>query len=201
MIDDLKKKFGPKCSAINVNGCYSSIQIPFNKMKFCEAVNYSFNTPVRINNSNLGCPGARWKMGFDKNSEKLAKFISKNTHIPVSFITEAFNQITTLNKDINQINLGITNEMEEITPPDLYIIYIQPARITEILHLFARHNMQASIPPYCLLSVCGNVFVNSYTNQHVSISFGCPESRRYGGINKNEVVLGVPGSLIKYLLN
>jgi len=200
MINELKKKFGEKCSAINVNGLLPTISTASNQMKLCEAVNNSFNIPIGINNANLRCPGARWVVGFDKNSEKLARFISENTHIPKSFIKEAFSHITTLNKDINRINLGITQEMEDILVPDLFIMYVHPARITKIMHLFARYNIRPSIPPYSLLSVCGNIFVNSYFNHRISISFGCPESRKFGGINENEVVLGVPKDLLKYLL-
>jgi len=35
----------------------------------------------------------------------------------------------------------------------------------------------------------------------VSISFGCPESRKHGGIDKNEVVLGFPFEIAKLIIN
>jgi hypothetical protein len=55
MIDKLKDILGPKCTAINVNGEISEfINVPSTRLKFCEAVNCSFNIPIRLNDSNLG---------------------------------------------------------------------------------------------------------------------------------------------------
>lgn len=68
------------------------------------------------------------------------------------------------------------------------------------MHAMAKQNIIPSIPPYSLLSVCGNVFANSYINQAISISFGCPESRKFGGIGENEVVLGLPFAMAKQII-
>lgn len=200
MITELKDIFGPKCTAIKVNGEISEfINIPSKPMKFCEAVNYSFNVPIRLNAENLGCLGARRSVGFDKNEKQLAKIIAGNNSIPLSFIVNAFKTIPAL-RAVRHINLGIQEYMEKDTQPDLYILYILPNRITDILHILARKSIQPSIPPYSLLSVCGNVFSNCYINQSVSISFGCPESRKYGGIEENEIVLGLPYAIAKFIV-
>jgi len=47
------------------------------------------------------------------------------------------------------------------------------------------------------LSICGNVFANCYANQNVSVSFGCPESRKHGGVDKEEVIIGFPASVAR----
>jgi len=200
MIDELKNIFGPKCSAINVNGETTEfINVPAKPMKLCEAVNYSFNIPVRLINENLGCPGARRCTGFDNNDRKLAQTISGNNKIPYSFIMNALNNIPTLH-DVRHINLGITKYMEKEMKLDLFILYVKPDRVTGIMHKLAKHKITPSMPPYSLLSVCGNVFINSYINQSVSISFGCPESRKHGGIEENEVVLGLPYTIAKFIV-
>lgn len=199
MINELKNRFGGKCSGINVNGVAKAINIPSKQLKFCEAVNYSFDVPIQVNSDNLGCPGAKRSVGFDKKEQKLAAFISENTKIPALFIKGAFNNIPRLKTHVKHINLGITEDTEELLPPDLFIMYVHPAKITEIMHLLAKHNMQPSIPTYSLLSVCGNVFANSYVNKVVSISFGCPESRKYGGVEENKVIIGIPRKYVKYL--
>jgi len=93
---------------------------------------------------------------------------------------------------ISHINLGLTESMEHDLQPDLYIMYAQPFRITDLMHNLAQLEIRPSIPSYSFLSVCGNVFANCYLNQVVSISFGCPESRNNGGIGKNEIVIGIP---------
>jgi len=59
----------------------------------------------------------------------------------------------------------------------------------------------SAIPPYSLFSVCGNVIVNTYMKKMPSISFGCQESRKYGGVKEYEVVVGIPAEMVKYLIN
>jgi len=200
MIDELKNRYGSKCSGINVNGDVSKINIPSKKMKFCEAVHYSFKIPIQLNTENLQCPGARRSIGFDRDDRELANFISGNTQIPVPFVSDALRNIPTLNHGIVQINVGITQEIEELLPPDVFILYIHPSKITEIMHLFARYEKKPSIPAYSLLSVCGNVFTNCYINRQVSISFGCSESRKYGGVEDDEVIVGIPSQYAKHML-
>jgi len=68
---------------------------------------------------------------------------------------------------ISHINLGLTESMEHDLQPDLYIIYVQPFRITDLMHNLAQLEIRASIPSYSFLSVCGNVFANCYLNQVV----------------------------------
>jgi uncharacterized protein (DUF169 family) len=201
MIDDLKNIFGPKCTSIHVNGEQSeSINIPTKQLKFCEAVSLSFSRPVRVVDKNLGCPGARRSVGFDKDDTLLAQIISENNGIPVQFVLNALKEIPKL-KGITQINLGMTEEMEKKTKPDLYIIYIKPAMVTAIMHNLAKLGVKPSILPYSLLSVCGNVFSNCYKNIVPTLSFGCPESRKHGGIGNDEVVLGLPYQHASYLVN
>lgn len=201
MIDKLKYIFGPKCTAINVNSEITEfINVPSKPMKFCEAVSHSFNIPIRLTNENLDCPGARRCVGFDKSDVWLSKTISGNNNIPVRFINDALENIVKLT-DIKYINLGMTEYMEKEAPPDLYIIYIEPVSVTAIMHNLAKLEITPSIPPYSLLSVCGNVFANCYKNKAVSISFGCPESRKHGGIEENEVVIGLPFESAKLIID
>jgi uncharacterized protein (DUF169 family) len=201
MINELKKIVGNRCSAININGKISGINIPYKQMKLCEALSHSFNVPIQINKDKIGCPGARRSTGVDTNSRGLASFISENTKIPVSFIIEAFENIPTLDSNFSHINLGITEDVEQFLPPDIFVAYVAPSTITRIMHVFAQQNIQVAIPPYSLLSVCGNVIANTYVNKTPSISFGCPESRKHGGVKDDEVVIGIPVNMVQYLLN
>jgi uncharacterized protein (DUF169 family) len=201
MTKRIKKLFGPQCTAININGESDSfINIPSRQMTLCEAVNQSFKVPVRINGNNLNCPGARRSVGFDSNDEQLLKEIYSHSHISESYINNALQTIPAIT-GIRHINLGLTESMENNLQTDLYIMYIQPFRITDLIHNLAKLEIIPSIPSYSFLSVCGNVFANCYLNQVVSISFGCPESRKNGGIGKNEIVLGLPFKIALDLLH
>jgi uncharacterized protein (DUF169 family) len=200
MINQLKNKFGHKCSAININGYIPKINEAKKKLKLCQAINYSFKLPININKENLECRGAKRSLGFEKNEEMLASFISGNTKIPISFINEAFANIPVMT-GINHVNLGISEVMEKNIETDLYIVYIKPVKVTEIMLSLAKHKLKPVIPGYSLLSVCGNVLANSYVNDIISLSFGCPDSRKHGGIEEQEVVIGIPAKQVKYLLN
>jgi len=201
MTDRIKQIFGPKCSAININGESNSfINIPSRQMTLCEAVDQSFKVPVRLNRNNLECPGARRSVGFDSDDEQLMKEISGHSHISESYINTALQTIPALT-GIRHINLGLTESMQDDLHPDLYIMYVQPFRITDLMHNLAKLEIRPSIPSYSFLSLCGNVIVNCYLNQVVSISFGCPESRNHGGIGKNEIILGLPVKIAADLLH
>lgn len=192
---------GPKCTAINVNGkLIEFINVPTRQIKFCEAVNQSFKVPIMINTDNLGCPGARRCIGFQNNNGQLAIKISDENNIPVKFIRNALGKIPVM-KGITNINLGLTECIENDIQPDLYIVYVQPFKITELMHKLSKMALIPSVPPYTLLSVCGNVFANCYLNQKVTISFGCPESRESGGIGEDEIVVGLPYSVAENLLH
>jgi uncharacterized protein (DUF169 family) len=90
--------------------------------------------------------------------------------------------------------------LEYYLQPDLYIIYIEPDKITDLIHNLAKSEIKPSIPPISFLPVCGNVLANCYLNRAVSISFGCPESRNIGGIGKYEVVPVIPAKIADELL-
>jgi len=80
-------------------------------------------------------------------------------------------------------------------------MYVKPFIITDLMHNLAKSGIRPSIPSYSFLSVCGNVLANCYLNQVVSISFGCPESRKHGAIGKNEIVIGLPFKVADELLH
>jgi len=201
MINKLKKYFGPKCTSLYVNSDFRGfINNPLKQMKFCEAVNQSFKVPLRLNSANLGCPGARRCIGFQNDNGQLATKISDENNIPVKFIRTALGKIPVLT-GITHINLGLTEYMENNLQPDLYIMYIQPFKVTGLIHKLSKMALIPSVPPYTFLSVCGNVFANCYLNQKVTISIGCPESRESGGIGKDEIVVGLPFTVAENLLH
>jgi len=199
MIDELIKRYGRKCSSINVDGP-AEINAPMGNMKFCEAVSHSFDSPVRIFNLNLGCPGARRALGFDKDINTLSKTISVKNNIPENFVFDALKNIPAAGKSIGHVNLGLDKALERKLRPDLFIMYVKPHLITKMMHILAAQKIRPVISDYSFLSICGNVFASTYFNQAVSISFGCPESRKFGGVDDDEVIVGIPYRYVKYFM-
>jgi len=69
-----------------------------------------------------------------------------------------------------------------------------------IHHLAINLGIRPFIASYSLLSICGNVFARGYNTSNICISFGCPESRKYGGVDMDEVVIGIPGEMAKQFI-
>lgn len=205
MLDNIKEYFGTrKCSGMQVN-CPATgiVNIPSKKVRFCEAVNHSFEIPLLINRHNIGCLGAARNLGFQKQTDDdLSQHISENTGIPKEFVKKMLACNPIIKRPLNNIYLGITEAMEETYHPDFFIVYTRPFKAMQLIHELARiEQKRPFVSSYSLLSICGHVFVSGYISGAISISFGCPESRKYGGVSDDEVVIGFPGKLINTLFS
>jgi len=199
--EKLRKVFGRRFTLVNLNGeVFEHINVPQKELKFCEAVHYSFDVPIRLNRVNLYCPGARRSMGFDENDGMLAGTIANNHRLPDSEVTESLRKIPVI-KMVKHINLGLTEAMTGDITPDLLIAYLQPEKVTGLMQWLARKGVGLNIRPFFLLSVCGSVAAACYTEQEASISFGCQDSRKFGGLQADEVVLGIPWKIALEMIN
>jgi uncharacterized protein (DUF169 family) len=45
------------------------------------------------------------------------------------------------------------------------------------------------------MSVCANIAVQTFISGKMCISFGCPASRKFGGVLEDEVIVGIPNLL------
>jgi len=201
VIEELKEVYGPKCSAINVNGELQKINRPSRQMKLCEAVNYSFNVPIQVGRDTISCPGARRNMGFDRDDKKLSYTISMNTGIPLKIVKKSLDSVPVMDEGINHLNVGVTHVMEEWISVDLFVFYLAPRQVTEMMCRLARHGIRPHIADNSLLSVCGSVITRSYRDRKATISFGCLESRRDGGVEDGEVIVGIPAEMAHYVLD
>ncbi len=201
LFDELRNFFGPRCTAVKVNGePYNFVNYPQKILKFCEAVHFSFQVPVQINKDNIDCPGARRNLGFDRNTDELAKNISINADMPYSYIREILDEIPPVEKPVDNIILGQSGELLDEIVPDVYIIYTKPVIITRFIHQLTRMKMQPFIPPFSLNSICANIFARSYQSGEITISFGCPDSRNHGGVKDEEVIVGIPFEKAEYFI-
>jgi uncharacterized protein (DUF169 family) len=199
MLDTIKEYFGTrKCSGMLANCPMEEvINIPSKKMRFCEAVNHSFEIPLLINKQNIGCMGAARNLGFQRQTDdEISSHISENTGIARDFVKKMLACTAPVNRSLKNIYMGITEAMEEVYPPDFFIVYAKPVKVMQLIHELARKQQKRPfISSYSLLSICGHVFVSGYLTGAICISFGCPESRKYGGVSEDEMVIGFPGKL------
>lgn len=202
MITFLKSKYGYRCTGIKLSYDGACVNMPSKKMRFCEAVNHSFNIPLLLKNSSLSCKGSQRSMGLLNSDKELINHISNESKIPEHTISEALLDIPVFEKPVENIYLGILPEMEDIISPDMFILQIKPKATMELIKLYIlKINAVPIIKPYPFLSVCGNILVGSLKQKQMSISFGCPESRRYGGVNDDNVIVGIPYNICNKLFN
>jgi uncharacterized protein (DUF169 family) len=50
------------------------------------------------------------------------------------------------------------------------------------------------------MALCGNVLAGAHTSRQPCFSFGCPDSRKFGGIEEDTLVVGIPSCLARTLL-
>ncbi len=200
-INKLKSVFGNRCTGVKINDEFSfPVNIPRKRMRFCEAVKHSFKVPLQINMENLGCQGAWRSIGYNKDDEWLANYICEKDNLPLSFVTSSLARIPKL-ENVQNITLGILEEMEKENKPDMYIVYTSPAKITGLMMNYAREGNVMSVSPYFQLSVCGNILANTIIHRTLSVSFGCPESRQAGGVDEDEIILGIPGEYVNTIIS
>ena len=201
MIEKLKEIIGPRCSAIKMNGEVNEfINIPSKPMMFCEAVNYSFHIPIRLTADNMCCPDNLGNAGLDTKHICFNKKIMGNRNNPEQFNHDPLCIMPDL-QGIRHINMGLTQAMEKDCKPDLYIAFIRPASISDLVHKMTQKAIRLSVPSNGLLAVCSNVFTNYYIHQTVCISFGCADSRKYNGVEKDEIVMSIPYLTAIQLIN
>jgi uncharacterized protein (DUF169 family) len=162
---------------------------------FCEAVHKAREKNVSLSFNNVCCDGARRCFGWLKDSDiELAKRLSRKTAIDHDAACELIKGVPVLNENIAGISLGAHIQ------GDVYISYASPESAMKVIRDWQKltsQNPRVDISSF--MSVCGNVAVRSYLGQCISISFGCPDSREYGGIEKGQLVIGIPYNIASKL--
>lgn len=187
--------YGPKCLGLKVNYNEDNFYSPVKPIRFCEAVNDAFKTPLLFDPRNLVCYGAKRSMGLLMDDKDLIKHISMESDIAMQTVKKALVDIPRMNTPIHNILMGIDEKMEKNIRPDLYIMYLNPKQVMNLMRdNTLKTNEFPIVKPFTFLSICGNVFISTFKSANMSISFGCPESRNYGGLKDNQLVVGLPYS-------
>jgi uncharacterized protein (DUF169 family) len=166
-------------------------------VRFCEAVYEAQKKNVSLSFDNVCCNGARRCFGWLKNNDmKLAQRLSQKTDMDQDVAYELIRSVPVLNENIVGISLGTNIQ------GDVYISYASPESAMKLVRAWQKmaiQNLRVVISG--IMSVCGNVAVRSCLGQRISISFGCPDSREYGGIGKEQLVIGLPYKIASSLCN
>lgn len=160
-------------------------------VRFCEAVCKSQKETISLSFSNICCDGAKRCFGWLKNSDiKLAQILFEKTGTSHDIAFKLIRSVPVLTEKFSGVSLS------KDIDGDVYITYTSPESAMKLVRSWQAimgRNLDTEISG--IMSVCGNVAVKIYIDQKISISFGCPDSRKYGGIAKEQLVIGLPHKL------
>jgi len=157
-------------------------------VRFCEAVDIAQSKDISLCPLNVCCDGAKRCFGWLKNYDvKLAQRLSEKAGIAQDSAYELIKSVPVLIDMFSGISLN------KHISGDVYISYASPESAMKLVRCWQKAtgcNLDTEISS--IMSVCGNIAVKSYIDQKISISFGCPDSREYGGIREGQLAIGLP---------
>lgn len=163
-------------------------------LRFCEAVHQAGHACIDLSPEIIRCEGAKRAFGWIKNKdEALALHLSEKTGMEGDRARELVRQVPVLGYPYAGVRVGTCAN------PDVLVTYARPEAAMRLVRLWETatgHSLRADVSS--IMAVCGNAVVKAYMSQSISISFGCPDSRQYGGIQPEEMVIAVPTGLLDH---
>ena len=165
---------------------------------FCKAITKAIIQPILLDKESISCYGARFAFGWqsryqyenndcqeDKN--KLQKIV------PPLQISE----IPRVDKLINYIGLNVEGES------DLVISYLSPQKAMNIIEAYNQEQALKRLELLCCstMAICGCTAVRTYVQGLISTTFGCEEARKYGGMQRYELAMGIPNKLYELFMD
>jgi len=163
-------------------------------MRFCEAVCHARHGCIDLSPEMIGCEGAKRTFGWARNKdEALALHLSEKTGMNGDRAQELVRQVPVMGYPYAGIRVG------QCANPDVLVTYARPEAAMRLVRLWETatgNSLRVDISS--IMGVCGNAVVKAYKSQSVSVSFGCPDSRQYGGIQPEEMVIALPIGLLDH---
>ncbi|HDP98462.1 MAG TPA: hypothetical protein ENN22_04670 [bacterium] len=160
-------------------------------VRFCEAVYNAQKQDISLSPLDICCDGAKRCFGWLKNYDiKLAHRLAEKIGITQKSALELIKSVPVQKEMYSGLSLS------RHANGDVYISYANPESAMKLIRYWQKAtgcNLETEISS--IMSVCGNIAVKSYIDQKISISFGCPDSREYGGIKEGQLVMGIPHSI------
>ncbi|MBN2512681.1 MAG: DUF169 domain-containing protein [Sedimentisphaerales bacterium] len=160
-------------------------------VRFCEAVSMARTCDMALSPDDICCNGAKRCFGWLKNIDmELARKLAEKTGITQTLALKMIKNVPVQNEPFAGLSLGSHAD------GDVYISYASPESAMKLVRHWQKTtgcNLETDISS--ILSVCGNVAVKSFITHKISISYGCPDSRKYGGIEQGQLVMGIPHKL------
>jgi uncharacterized protein (DUF169 family) len=168
--------------------------VPCGVMRFCEAVRQASHTRIDLSPEVIRCAGAKRAFGWMKNKdEALALHLSEKAGMDADRARALVRQVPVLGYSYAGVRIG------DCANPDVLVTYARPEAAMRLVRLWETvMSRSLHVDVSSIMAVCGNAVVKAYMSQSISVSFGCPDSRQYGGIQPEEMVIAVPTGLLDH---
>ncbi len=161
-------------------------------VRSCEVVCQARQGRTDLLPETIRCEGAKRAFGWTTGREEgLVLHLSEKTGMDTTRARELVGQVPVLADSCAGIRVG------NCADPDVLVTYVRPEAAMRLIRLWETatgHRLHADISS--VMAVCGNAVVKAHVSQSISVSFGCPDSRQYGGIQPEELVVAVPTGLL-----
>lgn len=160
-------------------------------MSLCEAIKESNTRPIALTQHLVNCPGAHRSLGWaTKRDDNIARKIVKATGIKPDIARKLIANIPRLEEGIAEVLIGAVDS------PDIVISYAQPEAAMRLVRRWEQvYGTGLHLETSSVMAVCGSVAVRAYKTDCICVSFGCPDSRKYGAIGRDRLVIGLPTHL------
>ncbi|MFX1555443.1 MAG: DUF169 domain-containing protein, partial [Promethearchaeota archaeon] len=163
--------------------------------RFCEALNRSWSSNNLVRRGCVNCMGANYVFGWQGTSDKVIENFQKKRNVSSGEASSIIKGLPRM--EVSPIAIGFNNEES----PDLLVACLQPQQCMRLVDVYQKvfgEEMKVELSGFA--AVCGNVAVKAYLTKRVSLSFGCEDSRQYGGISRDRLIVGIPNALANKLL-
>jgi uncharacterized protein (DUF169 family) len=164
-------------------------------LSFCQAVEKVRQThsSLKLTRDTLSCPAARYVLGFepvDALDECLNNLVSSNRFNDHEAAYEALTGVPRITENTSSVTVSTRP-----CHPDVYILYLKPIQLMRVIQAYQKlHTAPIRLEIPGVVPVCGGCAATPYVSNRVTVSLGCDDSRRYGGIDEEQLVVGVPHS-------
>ncbi len=195
--DRLRDRFGGIWT--NVAFHYEAIDrsvVRGSETRLCEAVAHSFSQPLVLLAEEIRCPGARRALGLDDDDDALVEQMTAKTSMNRGTLQKILGATPCLSAPPSAVGLG--KDLEE---PGVVVGYV---RAEEAMRMLRQWQVIFEKAPVVALStflaICAWVVVRAYKHDAICVSFGCFDSRLFGGVEYDTMVVGMPSSRARQLL-
>ena len=196
LADHLAQEFGGRWTGVALHyGAVPKAAPVRQEMRLCEAVGRSFVQPIVLLAEKLGCPGARRAFGLLDDDRALAERMAQKSCVPFDTLRQAIAETPCLPAAVTAISLGAHGGA-----PDVVVGYVHPSEAMSVLRRWqVVYGTAPAVPLSSFLAICARVVVRAHEQNEICISFGCLDSRRFGDIGSDTLVIGMPSARAQQL--